>query len=125
MAERIDYKTIALGIVIYIAGVFAIGAAAKPLLGAEFVDRYAFDFIVSALVTFCAGYIVRRRTAVRTRNHSVILALVLLACNLILTISDLFSPVGDPLHINLLYDAVITISILSGGWCAARRLRDI
>ena len=123
MAERLDYKTLAFGVVIYVAGIFALGRMALPVLGADIVDRYAFDFVVSALVAFGAGYVVRRRTGRHSRNYSVILALFLLAFNLIVTISDLFRSDGDPLWINLAYDATITLSIVLGGIYGGKKLR--
>jgi len=124
MTERTDYKTLAIGVVIYMAGVFATGLIALLVLGADVAESYAFDFTVSALIAVCAGFVVRYRTAQRSRNYSVILALVLLAFHLIVTIADLIHPDGDPLFVNLAYDATVSLSIVLGGICADKRQRE-
>ena len=135
MIRSMDYRALAAGILIYFLGMFFLDMAVATLLkwlgqvfdysAQRIVDSFALEFVLAAVVTFCAGYYVNRISRSQRFDQSVVLALALLIFHLIGTIYSLFDADGAPLYINLFYDSTVTLAILTGGYYAKRRkIRD-
>ncbi len=135
MIRRIDYKALMIGILVYFLGMFLLDLIAASLLkglgqlfdysAQRIVDSYGLEFVLAAGVTFWAGYCVNRLSRRQPFDQSIVLALALLIFHLIGTIYALFDTDGAPLYINLLYDSIVTIAIVAGGYYAKRRKRKV
>jgi hypothetical protein len=134
MIRSIDYRSLAIGILIYFLGMFILELIVASLLKGighlidysvqRIVDSVELEIALSAAVTFCAGYYMNMKSRTRRFDQSVVLATVLLIFHLLGTIYALFDSNGAPLHINLIYDSTVTIAILAGGQYAKRRKND-
>ncbi|MGO4542240.1 hypothetical protein AB4Z33_26285 [Paenibacillus sp. 2TAB19] len=85
-------------------------------------NEWKFEFLISILATFAAGYYTFKLARRGIPNQSLLLGIIISAYHLIGTINQLQDTYSDQLLINLTYDASIILFTYLGGRLARRSL---
>ncbi|MFC0213955.1 hypothetical protein ACFFK0_16110 [Paenibacillus chartarius] len=135
MLGKLDYKTLAIGALIYFIGIYLAGFLILLLLLAvesifpdlSFANMFnhaletILDFAIAWVVVFGAGYFAAQRTLHREINHSLVLGMIIFTLSLIGTIVDVFNPKGDPFLVNISFDLSLLVLTYLGGILAQRK----
>lgn len=127
MLKSIDFKSLSIGVLIYIFSTIAIGFLFASLLAATYFDlthqsEWAFEFLVNSISILCAGYYTYKLARPGLRDHSLLLGIIIFVYLVIGTISQLFDAEGDPFLLNTAYDVSTLLLAYLGGRLARRNL---
>lgn len=135
MFNKVDFKALAVGVLIFIFSSFAFGFLLAAAL-AEISTRMNFDllshtnelifeFLLTWFSIFWAGYYTSKMSRKPNLDHSLLLGFVIFAYQFIGTLSSLYDPQSDPFIINLMYDgSIIFFSFLGGKLAKRNRLKQ-
>ena len=130
MLKKVDFKALAVGVLIFLFSFFAFGFLLVAALDELFTrmnfdllshtNELVFEFLLTWFSIFWAGYYTCKMSRKPSLDHSLLLGFVIFAYQFIGTLSSLFDPQSDPFIINIMYDGSIIIFSFLGGKLANR-----
>ncbi|MGM0883924.1 MAG: hypothetical protein ACQEXQ_23180 [Bacillota bacterium] len=135
MLNKIDFKALAVGVLIFLFSIFAFGFLLVAVLaeisiqaGFEMLshtNELVFEFLLAWFSIFWAGYYTYKMSRKSKLYHSLLLGFFIFAYQFIGTLLSLFDPQNDPFIINILYDgSIIFFSYLGGKLAKRNRLKQ-